>query len=358
MKWIPWSLLLFVSLAILPFVPQAAEFIREFNFGSALPNILIFGILALGLNVVIGNAGQLHLGIAAFFGIGAFTMAIARVSYYPFQLGFWQGLIVATLISALIGMALAAPTLRLRGDYLALVTLGFGVITITLLRKFDEVTGGKQTLNQIPPPQLPEFLREPLGVLTNESPLQWLGLSADWSADYRLFYLMMLGFLGAIYWMLRNIERSRLGRAWLAIREDELAATCMGINAARLKLGAFTLGAALAGLAGGLFVTKMETTNEPTAYDFQLSVMVLSAVILGGLANRNGVLIGVFLILGFEYLLSPAVDSWIQHKKWNPEGKNYLRFSNWKLMIFGLALILTMRFRPRGILPERRTRGV
>jgi branched-chain amino acid transport system permease protein len=254
-------------------------------------------------------------------------------------------LFVTVLITTAIGLVLSSPTLRLRGDYLALVTLGFGVITITLLRKFDEITGGKQTLSNLPPPDLPEFIK---------IRLNWLSIKDDWAADYRLFYFLTLAFLAVVYWLLSNLERSRIGRAWLALREDELAASCMGINAARLKLGAFVLSAAIAGLAGGIYATKMTSTLEPTAYDFQMSATILCAVILGGLANRKGVLLGIFFIVGFEYIFSPIVDSYIQKADFNPNGKNYLKFSNWKLMIFGLALILMMRFRPHGILPERR----
>jgi branched-chain amino acid transport system permease protein len=126
---------------------------------------------------------------------------------------------------------------------------------------------------------------------------------------------------------------------------------------ARLKLAAFTLSAGIAGLAGGIYATKMSSTLEPTFYDFQLSATILCAVILGGLANRKGVLLGVFFIESFEYLFSPIIDTYLQRSNLNPEGKNYLKFSNWKLMIFGMALILMMRFRPHGIFPERRTGG-
>jgi branched-chain amino acid transport system permease protein len=350
MKWVPWSLLIFIGLAAYPLFPQIdATLDKQLDqkVGAIMPTLFIFAILGLALNVVLGNAGQLHLGIAAFFGIGAFTTGILRVGIYPFQLGFWEALLITVLTTTLIGIVLSSPTLRLRGDYLALVTLGFGVITITLLRKFDEITGGKQTLNPVPPPTIPEVLHAPLRRLEIQPD--------DWTSDYRLFYFLTLFFLAGVYWILRNLERSRLGRAWLAIREDELAATCMGINAARLKLGAFVLSAALAGLAGGIYATKMTSTLEPTAYDFQMSATILCAVILGGLANRNGVLLGIFFIEGFEYLFSPILDGYIQRHNFNPDGKNYLKFSNWKLMIFGLALILMMRFRPHGILPERRT---
>jgi branched-chain amino acid transport system permease protein len=356
----PWSLLVFAALAAYPFIPGLDDYLYDLplvdqtvRFGSKLSSLFIFAMLGLALNIVLGNAGQLHLGIAAFFGIGAFTTGILRVGIYPFQFGFWPTMLITIGVSTAIGLILSSPTLRLRGDYLALVTLGFGVITITLLRKFDEITGGKQTLSPLPPPALPEFVEVWLA--------NWFGIGEAknaWDRDYRLFYFLCLFFLGGTYWLLNNLERSRLGRAWLAIREDELAATCMGINSARLKLLAFTLSAGIAGLAGGLYATKLGTTSEPTSYDFQLSVTILCAVILGGLSNRMGVVLGVFFIQGFEYVFSPIVDHHLQGlPNFNPEGKNYLKFSNWKLMVFGLALILMMRFRPHGIFPERRTSG-
>jgi len=349
LRKLPWAMILFAALVAYPLIPGLDDSIRkamgDFGVGSVLPALFIFGILGLALNVVLGYAGQLHLGIAAFFGIGAFVTGVLRVSIFPFQLGFWPTLLIAILFTTLIGVLLSSPTLRIRGDYLALVTLGFGVITITLLRKFDEITGGMQTLNPIPPPSLPEFMH---------GPLRAINIVPDWFADYRLFYFFTLFFLAAIYLLLRNLERSRLGRAWFAIREDELAATCMGINAARLKLGAFALSAAIAGLAGCLYATRGRSTVAPTFYDFQLSATILCAVILGGLANRKGVLLGIFFIAGFEYLFAPIIDGMLQRANFNPEGKNWLKFSNWKLMLFGLALILMMRFRPHGILPEER----
>jgi branched-chain amino acid transport system permease protein len=359
MHRIPWSLLVFIGLAAYPFIPwpgyaslDAALALKlDQAVGATLPTLFVFAILGLALNVVLGNAGQLHLGIAAFFGIGAFVMGMFRVGIYPFQFGFGTSLLIAVIATSLVGVVVSSPILRLRGDYLALVTLGFGVITITLLRKFDEITGGKQSLGPIEPPIVPEFIKDLL---------RFLQLKDDWPKevwlnDYRLYYYLTLVFLAAVSFVLRNLEMSRLGRAWLAIREDELAATCMGINVAKLKLGAFALSAAIAGLAGALYATKMRSTLEPTFYDFSLSATVLCAVILGGLGNRNGVLLGVFFIFGFEYLFARIGDGYLQRQNFNPEGKNYLKFNNWKLLIFGMALILMMRFRPHGILPEGRS---
>ncbi len=316
----------------------------EISIGMQLTYIFIYAILALGLNVVVGYTGILHLGIAAFFGIGAYITGILTVPAYPFGFSFVAALVCSAGGAALAGLLLGAPTLRLRGDYVAIVTLGFGEVTRFTLRNLEEITAGTRGLNPVPSPHLPAFLH---------TPLSWLGIGSDWALDYRLFYYLALGLLIGVILLLRNLERSRLGRAWIAIREDELAATCMGINAARVKLSAFALGCGLAGMAGCLYATALTSTAGPDAFDFNRSVIMLCCVILGGLGSIRGTLLGVFLLIGFDNVLAPALDGFIQRANINPDSSPYLTFSNWKLMIFGLALILMMRFRPEGLLPSR-----
>ncbi len=179
----------------------------------------------------------------------------------------------------------------------------------------------------------------------------------------RPFYYLTLGLLVGIVWLLRNLERSRLGRAWVAIREDELAATCMGINAPRAKLAAFAVGSALAGLAGSLYATKLTTTAGPDAYDFNRSIIVLACVILGGLGSIRGVIVGSLLLIGFDNVFAPMLDGIIQKAVEKSAQKAdltkladnpFLKFANWRLIIFGLALVLMMRYRPEGLLPARR----
>ena len=296
------------------------------------------------MNVVVGYTGMLHLGIAAFFGIGAYITGILTVPAYPFQFGFVAALVLSTAGAALAGVLLGAPTLRLRGDYVAIVTLGFGEVTRFTLRNLEEITAGTRGLNPVPPPQLPAIFA---------TPLAWLGIQPDWSLDYRLFYYLALGLLLVVVLLLRNLERSRLGRAWVAIREDELAATCMGINAARVKLSAFALGCGLAGMAGCLYATTLTSTAGPDAFDFNRSIIMLCCVILGGLGSIRGTLLGVLLLIGFDNVVAPVLDGLIQRGQHQPDGNPLLTFSNWKLMIFGLALILMMRFRPEGLLPSR-----
>jgi len=313
--------------------------------------LFIYGILALGLNVIVGYTGILHLGIGAFFGLGAYITGILTVTAYPFQVGFFPALIASVVGAAFLSILLSAPLLRLRGDYLALVTLGFGEVVRFTLRNLEEITAGTKGLKPIPPPA---FLGD-----------------VDWS-DYRYFYFLTLAFLALVYVLLWNLERSSLGRAWVAIREDELAATSMGINSARLKLGAFALSGALAGLAGCLFAFRQTNTADPDTFGFSASILVLCCLILGGMGNRNGALLGVVLVIGFDNIASPIMDSYIQ--SWvgsaadqttgevkffglfslGNTGSPYLSFSGWRLLVFGLVLILVMRFRPNGLLPARR----
>jgi branched-chain amino acid transport system permease protein len=319
--------------------------LTETSIGMQLTYIFIYAILALGLNVVVGYTGLLHLGIAAFFGIGAYITGILTVKAYPFQVGFLAAVAFSTAGAALFGLLLGAPTLRLRGDYLAIVTLGFGEVTRFTLRNLEEITAGTRGLNPVPPPELPQFMITPLG---------WLGIQPDWSLDYRLFYYLSLGMLILVIALLKSLERSRLGRAWVAIREDELAATCMGINPARVKLSAFAMGCGLAGLAGCLYATALTSTAGPDAFDFNRSIIMLCCIILGGLGSLRGTLLGVFLLIGFDNVAAPVLDGLIQRININPNDNPLLTFSKWKLAIFGLALILMMRFRPEGLLPASR----
>ena len=340
-----WPLYLGVLVVypLLVYPERALAGLTEISVGRQLTYIFIYAILALGLNVVVGYTGLLHLGIAAFFGIGAYITGILTVSAYPFQTGFLVALVASTIGAAVFGMLLGAPTLRLRGDYVAIVTLGFGEVTRFTLRNLEEITAGTRGLNPVPPPQLPGFV---------ETPLSWLGIGADWSLDYRLFYYLALGVLVAVIWLLANVERSRLGRAWVAIREDELAATCMGINAARVKLSACAIGCGRAGLAGCLYAPTLASTAGPDAFDFNRSMIMLCCVILGGLGSIRGTLLGVFLLVGFDNVVAPVLDGLIQAAQINTSGNRFLTFSNWKLMIFGLALVLMVRFRPEGLLPS------
>jgi branched-chain amino acid transport system permease protein len=256
------------------------------TLGDRVTDLFIFAILALGLNVVVGYTGLLHLGIGAFYGIGAYIAAILTINSYPFQIGFTNSVVMAIVGAALAGLVLGSPTLRLRGDYVALVTLGFGEVVKRTLLNLEEITNGSQALNPIPRPEVPAWLTDWWSSMHREAgPVEATRL-----LRYVVFYYLSLLIVVATVLFLRNLERSRLGRAWIAIREDELAANCMAINTPRVKLLAFSIGAALAGLAGALAATKVTTTPSIEGFGFPLSISVLCCIILGGLGSIRGVL--------------------------------------------------------------------
>jgi branched-chain amino acid transport system permease protein len=332
---IGWEGAIFIALLLYPLFPIFERlFFTATNrsLGEQLPLVFIFALLAYGLNVVVGYTGLLHLGIAAFFAVGAYVAGIFTVAAYPFGWWFIVVLPLGTLLAAGLGLLLGAPTLRLRGDYLALVTLGFGEVVKFTLKNFEGITAGNRGLSPLPPP--------------TDHPI--------WSDDFRPFYYLTLGILILIALLLRNLERSCLGRGWIAIREDELAANCMGLNPNKLKLAAFALGSGIAGLAGVLYATRLTSTADPNAYDFNRSIFTVCCLIIGGLGNRLGALVGVFLLVGFDNILTPIVDGLIQKQFPNAGGKIFLTFTGWRLAFFGIALILMMRFRPEGIIPSSR----
>lgn len=360
--WLRWDVLVLAALLLYPVVCGLAGAILPdqlgskfgFDFGDQLSSLFIYGILALALNVAVGYSGLLQLGIAAFFAIGVYITGILTVDSFPMQVGFTAALFFSILGTAAMGLILGAPSLRLRGDYLAIVTLGFGEVVKAVLINLEEITAGTRGLNPIPPPHLPKWFIEQLAKID---------VGPSWTLDYRLFYYLALVLMILVVLMLKNLEKSRLGRSWVALREDELAASCMGINTTRIKLSAFAVSAGLAGLAGCLYATKLQSTADPNSYGFNLSITMLCCVILGGLGSIRGTLLGVFVLMGFDKILSPAIDSVIQDWLQNAQNAGInipqfadrlLSFSNWRLMIFGLALILVMRFRPEGLLPSLR----
>ncbi|MBD0737536.1 branched-chain amino acid ABC transporter permease [Streptomyces sp. CBMA29] len=299
-------------------------------------NILIFGTVALGLNIVVGLTGLLDLGYVAFLGVGAYAAAL--VSGSPFsiwsgvQFPFWAAALTGMAASLVFGVLIGAPTLRLRGDYLAIVTLGFGEIFRIVVNSLDGVSGPKVTNGPNGISQIPD-----LSIFGYN-----LGASHDIGSvtlgRFANYYLLMLLITVIVVLIFTRAADSRIGRAWVAIREDETAATAMGINGFRVKLIAFALGASLAGLAGT--VSAHVTYNVvPNPYQFAgaappNSAFLLAAVVLGGMGTVSGPILGAALL----YLL--------------PEKLGFLE--RYELFAFGLALILIMRFRPEGIIPNRR----
>jgi branched-chain amino acid transport system permease protein len=298
-------------------------------FGVRLANdfqvIFIYVVLGLGLQVITGFTGILHLGTAGFMALGAYTYAIATANIFPFQLGFWFGLITAVLASLFFGFLLAIPTLRLRGDYLAIITLSFAEIIQDSLRNLENITKGTQGISPLPAP-----------TLFNLSSYSFI------TSYYILFFIMMLC-LTITY----KMKSSPVGRAWLAIRDDELAASCMGVNPSVAKIKAVIFGSALSGLAGALWASYLKTSGEPGNYDFQISILALCIVIVGGLGSVYGILAGAILMIGFNTIFLAKITTLL-----NGYGLGESVFAtptNWKYLVFGLALVITMKYRPEGI---------
>lgn len=264
----------------------------------------MYVVLALGLNLVVGQAGLLNLGYVAFYAIGAYTYAILSTFY---GLSFWPGMALGALVAAGFAVLLGSPTLKLRGDYFAIVTLGLGEITRIVLNNWDTMTGGPNGLANISRPVI-------------------AGYTLHTTLDY--YYLILAIVIITIFAMHRLIS-SRIGRAWIAIREDEVAAEAMGINTFRLKLLAFVLGSAWAGLTGVFFAAKMAFVS-PESFTFFESVLILCMVVLGGMGSITGIILGAVLLIGL-----PEV---------------FRDFQDYRMLAFGAALVLMMIFRPQGLL--------
>jgi branched-chain amino acid transport system permease protein len=338
-----WRRLLRVDLAllvvacVLPLVDRRLQL----DLVDPMRGVLVFAILALGLNVVTGFTGLLHLGMAAFMAIGAYAFAISTCDIYPFQLGFWTAMAFTAVVGAIAGVLLGAPTLGLRGDYLAIVTLGFGEIVQDVLKNLDVITKGTQGINPLPAPRVPWWTAGGFGLLefSGEQELPW--------------YWLFLAFLVIAVVACRNLERSRTGRSWLAVREDELAAQCMGIAPVPVKIIAFATGAALAAVAGGLWVSMYSSTGEPGNYDFQVSILTLCIVIVGGMGSINGVLVGAVAMLGVANIALPKIAGAMQAAGWVSAGSVFGSPNNWKYLVFGFVLVVMMRVRPEGLLPSK-----
>lgn len=310
---------------------------RAWQVADLLRPIFIFAILGLGLNILTGYTGLLNLGVAAFMAAGAYTYAILTCDIYPFQLGFWPATAATFLVGLALGWVLGLPTIRLRGDYLAIVTLGFGEIMQDVLKNLDPITKGTQGINPLPYPTLFGYR------FTTDAPLPW--------------YYLFLGILTLLVLLNRNLKRSRIGRAWVSIREDELAATCMGVNSMRMKLLAFAIGAAQCSLAGALWASFLGSSGEPGNYDFQISIIALCIVIVGGLGSLGGVLLGALVMMGFNSIVLEKLSIFLKSQHLITSSNVFSSPGNWKYFAFGFALILMMRFKPEGLLPSRQVQA-
>jgi branched-chain amino acid transport system permease protein len=290
----------------------------------------IYILLALGLNVVVGQAGLLDLGYVAFYAVGAYTGALLTTTL---EWGSWQSVVPAIVVAMLSGAILGAPTLRLRGDYLAIVTLGFGEI-VRIIANNTEPLGKSQGILNIPHP---EGL---LGIEFGLRPLPYY---------YLTLAAIILSILLAV-----ALNRSRVGRAWVAIREDEDAAEAMGVPTFKMKLWAFTIGASTGGLGGWLYASRASFVN-PDNFTLFRSIFILCAVVLGGMGSIPGVIAGGFVI-GFlpEYLRKAAAGDFLTGILNTVLQADARSISEYRVLLFGLTLIVMMIFRPQGLIPSRR----
>jgi len=304
--------LLFLAL-LLPWLPMG-------GFTNYVLRIIttavLYMILALGLNIVPGFTGLLDLGYVGFYGIGAYTAGLLAIHY---DLSFWIIIPLAALNGALWGILLGAPTLRLTGDYFAIVTFGFSELVVLVLRNELWLTRGPMGLPGISPPSLFGH-----------------NLVHDWEFFYLALFLLMI-----ILLVVTRLENSRLGRAWFAIREDEIAAQCCGINLIRYKVMAFAISASIGGL-GGAFYAKWFKFIHPDMFKFWESILVLCLIVFGGMGSISGTMLGALLLIPLSEILRMVLPQ---------------SLFNARYLIYGLVLVLMMRFRPMGLIPFERAQA-
>jgi branched-chain amino acid transport system permease protein len=306
--------------------------------------VFIFVILALGLNITIGWTGLLVLGYAAFFGLGAYTYAILSLRCgFPF----WPSLILGGLVASLAGLILGIPSLRLRGDYLAIVTLGFGETVRYLLKNLSDLTGGEKGL---PNEMIPGEIADPYYISGwSSSPgFHFVKEALDKPIHY---YYIALAMVVLTILALRRLNNSRIGRAWVAIREDEVAARAMGINTFRMKVLAFVLSSFFAGVVGVLYAARVGFVN-PEAFKFECSVLVVAMVIFGGMGSIAGATLGAAFLWLIPWALRDPIPKLLETHF--PEAAKGISIEDYRLAIFGGILVLMMIFRPQGLIASRR----
>jgi ABC-type branched-subunit amino acid transport system permease subunit len=329
---------------VLPRVPPFTAILREQAWFDAFANAGVFVLLAMGLNVVIGLAGLLDLGYAAFFAIGAYAYAYSNSPYSGVDLPFLPMLLIGAAIAAVFGIALGAPTLRLRGDYLAIMTLGFGEIVPIVFLNLENWTEGTNGIGGI---YRPEALPG-IGAFSALTPFS--------------YFILMVGIVTLAMALLYRLQDSRVGRAWAAIREDELAAAANGINTVVTKLLAFALGATTAGLAGVFNASKL-TIVSPDQFLFTVSFTVLAMVILGGMGNIWGVAAGAFVVFMIQTVVLKQLNTIKDALNLPAIELGPIRFdlaeidfTTYQFLLYGVALVLMMLLRPEGLFPSQRRR--
>lgn len=302
--YIPGLTAVAIFFAVFPFVFSMYQV-------NIMSNALVYVMLGLGLNIVVGLAGLLDLGYVAFYAIGAYSYALLNLHY---GIGFWLALPIGAVLAATAGIILGFPVLRLRGDYLAIVTLGFGEIIRIVLENWNSFSHGPSGIPNIPRPS-------------------FFGLHLSLEGNVDAVYFMLIGLSLVTIFFVNRLQHSRLGRAWLALKSDEVACQAMGIDKTKTKLTAFALGATWAGMAGAVFAAKTTFIN-PASFTIWESIIILCIVVLGGMGSIFGVITGAMvLILLPEYLRA---------------------FAQYRMLIFGAVLVLMMIFRPSGIITAPR----
>jgi branched-chain amino acid transport system permease protein len=343
--------LIVITLLVLPFAlaQVGTAWVRITNLA------ILFIFLSLGLNIVVGFAGLLDLGYIAFFGVGAYVYALLASPHFNIHLPFWVILPIGALAACFFGVVLGAPTLKLRGDYLAIVTLGFGEIIRVFLNNLSHpvnITNGPKGLAQIDPVcigtssvvyvnNISQYSCSGLNFKVTD---KFLGL--DFSGPIKYYYLLLLFLIGIII-VNKRLQDSRIGRAWEAIREDEIAARAMGINTTAVKLLAFAMGASFGGVAGGMF-SAMQGFISPESFILVESIMVLAMVVLGGMGNIWGVMVGAVLLSFTPEILRYTVEPFQKAVF----GKMLIEPEVIRMLLFGLALVVVMLYRPSGLIPS------
>lgn len=292
--------------------------------------VLIYIMLSLGLNIVVGLAGLLDLGYVGFYAVGAYTYAMLAMY---FGIGFWTGLIAAGVMAAFFGFILGFPVLRLRGDYLAIVTLGFGEIIRIMLNNLTELTGGPRGIGSIPKPTFfnLEFSRRASeGAQTFH---EFFGIAFNSMHRVIFLYLLALVLVLITVFVINRLIRMPIGRAWEAIREDEIASRSLGLNPTNIKLSAFTIGATFAGFAGSFFAARQGFIS-PESFTFIESAIILAIVVLGGMGSQIGVILAAIVMTVLPEMAR--------------------EFNEYRMLLFGLMMVLMMIWRPQGLLPMKR----
>jgi len=328
-------------LAVLPFVVGSTlgnSWVRTIDFA------LLYVMLALGLNIVVGFAGLLDLGFIAFYAVGAYTFALLGSPHFDIHLPFYISIPLGALCAALFGLLLGTPVLKLKGDYLAIVTLGFGEIIRIFMNNLNapiNITNGPQGINLIDPIQI--------GGFSMGKTIDVAGFALN--PVHMYYYLFLILTVGVVI-MAYRLQYSRIGRAWVAMREDQIAASAMGLNIRNIKLLAFALGALSGGVAGGLFAS-FQGFISPESFGLLESIMILAMVVLGGMGHIPGVILGAVVLTIAPEILRDVIGPLQMHTF----GRMIVDPENARMLLFGLAMVIMMLTRPEGMWPSKRRKA-